>query len=309
MHGLPPEFSCKGDVSISDNRQSCNAAKAVEQLVQTFSSVSLQSVEWTCIVVADSRDSSEAITAAVAGAGQRARIVFRDDPLQAMTALASAVATGEFVTFLAPGDLMAPEYLKKTMEHARRYNADVVLGDVRVFDRARAVLRAPQSVAQILAFPWFPLAITVRRDVFRKLEPAKVPGGFELADLAVRLLASANRFSSLNEPLYLYRQVSEHPEFSRSISKFMDAHEKLYQENWQEILSLKDARISALTEELAPKYEQLKQEHEELQDKFANLKTKHEALEEHHAQSLSSVKVTGVHLIRSILSRVTLKRC
>ncbi|MBY0550354.1 MAG: hypothetical protein K2W95_23955 [Candidatus Obscuribacterales bacterium] len=217
------------------------------------------------------------------------------------------IAQGDFVLILGANDLLAPTCLDSAITCRNDYNADYVLIDVRAFQDARTIYAAPAGQVDILASPRAAVALLCRRELLGPFNERVAP--FHLQSALVRLMAASHRAARLISPLYLWRlQKTDSSLLQGSLERFMDEHAEIYSANWKEIMASKDSQIHELTNELAANYEALKHENEMLQSKFDQLSEKHQNLEEHHARSLSSIKVTGIHLLRAIFSRFQVTR-
>lgn len=218
---------------------------------------------------------------------------------------AAQSARGALVSFLRSNDLFAPTYLETVQKYFTEFNCEMVACDVKSFNEARNLIPAPDGIVDILSKPWLPLALTIRRDRLVDVKFASAAPSIGLARVALFLLQQNCMFRVLRSPLYFHRSEIHDDQLlsSANLGEFMEMHAEAYRENWKEVLLAKDQVIYQLSGDLAPKYERLKQEHEKLEARFNELNEKYEELEAHHARSLSSIKVTGVHLLRAIFSR------
>jgi glycosyltransferase involved in cell wall biosynthesis len=291
---------------------SCTQVPA--ELVETLSSVQHQTVPFECLLSVPASLKAEASRLLKQnGFGAAFRVVETETrSYGALANIAIEKASGRFIAFLRSTDLLVPDYLQKVLAHCKSFNADAATVGIRTFGEAKVTLEEHIETVDLLASPWLPIALVVRRTLLTVAGNQSLSSemnGLELADLLLRLNRAEARLTHLRNPLYLYRHKTEsNPHYDRSLKLFMEANADLYKDNWQQILAAKDARIRALSEELAPTFERLKQDHEDLQIKYTNLAEKHEQLEEHHARSLNSIKVTGTHLLRAIFSRFSINR-
>lgn len=281
-----------------------------ESLRQCLTSVSHQTfVPWECLVaVPESQAEHTRILLAEQGFDSRFKVCTAGSENDAELLNAAAkLAQGEYVLVLGARDLLAPTCLDSALTCRNKYNADYVLIDVRGFQDARTIHAAPAGPVDVLASPGAAIALLYRRIVTDSFNDRVAP--FHLPAALLKIMAAPYQVARLRSPLYFCRvQETDNSILQGSLERFMDEHSELYSSNWKEIMAAKDSQIQALTNGLAADYEALKHENEMLQSRFDQLSEKHQNLEEHHARSLSSIKVTGTHLLRAIFSRFQLTR-
>lgn len=264
-----------------------------------------------CIVAAPDTASDRATKLLSQDLDTRFRLCITDSSNEAgLLNAATATASGEYMMVLSSDDLLAPTCLENAMACRHEYNADYVVIDVRAFQDARSIQPAPtgQSALQdVLASPQAPVALLYRKELAGPFNERVAP--LHMAAALIKLIAAELQPAHLKSPLYFWRRKRfDSSILQGSLNHFMDEHVELYRSNWKEILAAKEIQIEALTNDLAANYESLKHENEMLQSKFDQLSEKHQELEEHHARSLSSIKVTGTHLLRAIFSKAGLNR-
>lgn len=281
-----------------------------DSLRQCLTSVSHQTfVSWECLVAVP-QNLAEPTKKLMTEQGFDARFKLCSADSNNDADLLNAAANhaqGDYVMVLGADDLLAPTCLDSALTCRNEYNADYVLIDVRAFQNARTIHAAPTGPVSVLASPGAAIALLCRRELLGSFNERLAP--LHLPAALLRIMAAPRQVARLKSPLYFWRvQETDSSTLKGSLERFMDEHSELYSSNWKEIMAAKDSQIQALTNELAADYEALKHENEMLQSRFDQLSEQHQNLEEHHSRSLSSIKVTGTHLLRAILSRFQVTR-
>jgi glycosyltransferase involved in cell wall biosynthesis len=119
-------------------------------------------------------------------------------------------ARGEWIVTLDADDMIAPDYLEKTMALAQAKDLDFVVTDIQNFGVQDFVNRANINLYDELFTNRLPACAFFKKSVVLcELYDIDFRAGFEDWELWIRLQSKGYRGDVVHEPLYLYRRKDE----------------------------------------------------------------------------------------------------
>lgn len=231
----------------------------------------------------------------------------RDSSLGELFNLAAKSCSGDYLLFLPAHQLLAPKYIELCVQSLEM---DETLGAVctgiRLTGKEDAVFEL--SIPELLAFPQRDCYPLFRAESFNKIGGfSKVNNHIVFADAVLRIVAAEMRVKFLQECLVLARcdENLDKPSLHKLDNSFARA----------DFLKAHSAVVSQFAEEMVLC---LEKEHMRQQQRFDRLidhahqnllfvSNKQKAQEKFHKEQLSSISVTGRHLLCAVKRRLLAK--
>lgn len=229
---------------------------------------------------------------------------FEKEPLADVLSRAMDACSGDFLFFARAHNLLVPTCLEVTAG-ALDSNSDLaaVLTDVKLFGLEDAILTP--SVPELLAYPERDCYPVVRR------EALKLVGGFAelneqilVADVILKLVSAGHAVDFIPQWLVLarYEDAPHSPQLHRPSAAFdrgafLDRFESLFSKHAKEV-------VLCLEKEHWRQFQRFENSSDNVHNVLADVRKKHRELEQLHNEALSSVSVTGSHLLSALKKKI-----
>lgn len=229
---------------------------------------------------------------------------FQKEPLADVLSRAMDVCAGDYLFFARAHNLLVPTCLEITADALDSSNdLAAVLTDVKLFGLEDAIITP--SVAELLAYP--------ERDCYPlfRAEAVKHAGGFTelneqilVADVVLKLLSAGQTVKFIPQWLVLarYEDAPHNPQLHRPSAAF---DRRAFLERFDALFHLhaKDV-VLCLEKEHWRQFQRSENSTDNVHNVLADVRRKLRELEELHNEALSSVSVTGSHLLSALKKKI-----
>lgn len=257
-----------------------------DYLAEAVESVKAQTYEnWELIVVDDCSPEKPALEVLASQRDPRIQIFRHDSNSGAYAArnTAASKSRGEYFLPLDSDDLLAPDYIEKTLNTALETGAAAVYCQVKYFGNCDFVYTPSTDLGEIFSGKYPCNTLLMKRQVYETVGGYKDISLVEDTEFWISAIESGAEFAFVPEPLYLYRShergmmQTNSSSVAKAFLSMLLMHQDSVSQHLQTLLeNWIEHRVTYYSQQ---RESQLESDYSHLQSEFADLKAKCEVLE------------------------------